>query len=90
MGLLGGAASSGMQKTYKQNNDLGNRKKSLKDRTKGYEVKSNAQFEKREMSDEQQIEHEIRLKKNKRADQLRIVIVFAIIAGVIGALALWG
>lgn len=90
MGLLGGSASSGMQKTYKQNNELGNRKKSLKDRTKGYETKNNHKFEKRELSEEQRIEHEARLKKNKRSDQIRIVIVFLIIGAVIGAIVMYG
>ncbi len=79
-----------MQKSYKQNNELGNRKKSLKDRTKGYETKGGSKFEKRELTEEQQIEHEARLKKNKRSDQIRIVLVFAIIAAVIGAIAIYG
>jgi len=90
MSLLGGSASSGMQKTYKQNNDLGNRKKSLKDRTKGYETKGSSKFENRELSDDQRIEHEARLKKNKRSDQIRIVLVFLIIGAVIGAIAIYG
>ncbi|XOV68574.1 MAG: hypothetical protein ACFHU9_05220 [Fluviicola sp.] len=90
MGLLGGAASGGMQKTYKQNNELGNRKKSLKDRTKGYDTKGNSKFEKRELTEEQRIEHEARLKKNKRSDLIRIFLVFLIIAAVIGLIAVYG
>ncbi|PWL24338.1 MAG: hypothetical protein DCO96_13980 [Fluviicola sp. XM-24bin1] len=90
MGLLGGSATGGMQKSYKQNKDLGNRKKSLQERTKGYETKSNTKFEKRELTEDQRIEHEARLKKNKRSDLTRIILVFAIIAAVIGAIAIYG
>ena len=87
MGLLGGAASSGMQKTYKQNNALGNRKKSLKDRTKGYDTKSTSKFEEREMTEEQNMAHESQLKKNKSKDQIRMVILWGLIAAIIGAFA---
>lgn len=79
-----------MQKTYKQNNELGNRKKSLKDRRKGYETKGGSKFEKREMTEEQRIAHELALKKNKRSDQIRIVLIFVIIGAVIGAIAIYG
>ena len=90
MGLLGGSATGGMQKTYKQNKELGNRKKPLKERIKGYETKNNSTIRKREMTDEQRMQHAARLKKNKRSDTLRIVIVFAIIGAIIGALAIYG
>ncbi len=80
MGLLGGSASSGMHQNYKQNKNLGNRKKPLKDRIKGYETKSNgAKVHDKKMSPEAYAEFHQKLIANKKKDQRRVILAFVVI-----------
>lgn len=80
MGLLGGAASSGMHQNYKQNKNLGNRKKPLKERVKGYETANTGQkVHDKKMTPEEYTVFKARLAKQKKADQIRIDVLFGIL-----------
>lgn len=80
MGFLGGATSSGMLQNYKQNKNLGNRKKPLKERIKGYEsINSGKKIHDKKMSPEEYIVFKARLAKQKKADQIRIGILVGIL-----------
>lgn len=80
MSLLGGSAASGMQKTYRQNRDLGSQKKSLKDRSKTWEgTKPGKKLEFGKMTPEEyaQFKEELRIKKKK--DQQRVLAFYSVI-----------
>lgn len=79
MGFLGGAASSGMHQNYKQNKKMGNRKKPLKDRLKGYETNNKSTVHDKKMSPEEYEVFQAGLKKQKKRDQIRIGFLFAVV-----------
>ncbi len=79
MGFLGGAASNGMQQSYKQNRKLGNRKKPLKERIKGYETNNKSTVHDKKMSPEDYKAFQAGLKTQKKRDQIRIGFLFALV-----------
>ncbi len=90
MDSLGGFMMESAKRKMKENKDLLPSSRKAPSESKEPRLSRNVKFEKREFTEEQRIEHEARLKKNKRSDRIRIVLVFAIIAAAIGALALYG
>lgn len=87
MGLLGGSAAQGMQNTYKQNRNLGKKKKSLKETSERYnDVLSGRTFEKRKMTDSERTEHAARMKSYKRDDMIRLAVLFVLVTAAIGGI----
>ncbi|MCR9173758.1 MAG: hypothetical protein NXI10_14745 [bacterium] len=87
---IGGIIIESMKRTMKENDALRPSKRKTPNDSKEGRLSRNVHFEKREFTQEQLLEHQARLKKNKRSDQIRMIILFAIIAGVIGVIAIYG
>ena len=79
MGLLGGAISD-MQKSYKQNRSLGNKKKSLKERSEHFQgAKQGKKLEFGKMSKEEYAQFKKELSLKKKKDQRKVLVFYSII-----------
>lgn len=89
MDIFGGFMLDSFKRKMKENKNLlpSSRKETGEPKPR---LSRKVTFESREFTEEQRIEHQARLKRNKRSDQVRLAVLALIIIGAIVALVVYG